>query len=89
MAMNVLMWILFGALVGWLASLIMKTDAEQGAIGNIVVGIVGAFLGGIIARVFGGSGVTGFNLGSLLIAILGSIILLFFLRMFSSPKHHV
>jgi uncharacterized membrane protein YeaQ/YmgE (transglycosylase-associated protein family) len=82
-AMNIISWILFGALVGWIASLVMRTDAEQGAVGNIIVGIIGAFLGGVIARVFGGSGVTGFNLGSLLIAILGAMILIFFLRMFS------
>ena len=83
MAMNIILWVLFGALVGWIASLIMRTDAEQGAVGNIVVGIVGAFLGGAIARVFGGAGVTGFNLGSLLVAILGAVILVFFLKMFS------
>jgi uncharacterized membrane protein YeaQ/YmgE (transglycosylase-associated protein family) len=83
MLMNIIMWTLFGALVGWIASLIMKTDAEQGAVGNIIVGIVGAFIGGAVARIFGGAGVTGFNLGSLLIAILGAVILIFFLRMFS------
>lgn len=83
MIMNIIMWILFGALVGWIASLIMKTDEEQGAVGNIIVGIVGAFLGGAIARIFGGSGVSGFNLGSLLVAILGAVILLFFLKMFT------
>lgn len=88
MGMNILMWILFGALVGWIASLIMKTDAEQGAVGNIIVGIIGAFLGGAVARIFGGAGVTGFNLGSLLVAILGSMILIFFLRMFSGGRDH-
>lgn len=83
MLLNIILWILFGALVGWIASLVMRTDAEQGAVGNIIVGIVGAFIGGAIARIFGGPGVTGFNLGSLLIAILGAIILIFFLRLFS------
>ncbi|HTE22854.1 MAG TPA: GlsB/YeaQ/YmgE family stress response membrane protein [Candidatus Limnocylindria bacterium] len=87
--MNILMWILFGALVGWIASLIMSTDEEQGALANIAVGIIGAFLGGVLARVFGGSGVTGFNLGSLLVAILGSVILLFFLRMINGRGHTV
>lgn len=88
MIVNIIMWILFGALVGWIASLIMKTDAEQGAVGNIIVGIIGAFLGGAVARIFGGSGVTGFNLGSLLIAILGAVILLFFLKMFTGNRDH-
>lgn len=88
MIMNIILWVLFGALVGWVASLIMKTDSEQSATGNIIVGIVGAFLGGAIARLFGGSGVTGFNFVSLLVAIFGAVILLFFIRMLSSHSDH-
>jgi uncharacterized membrane protein YeaQ/YmgE (transglycosylase-associated protein family) len=67
----------------------MKTDEEQGALANIVVGIIGALLGGALARIFGGAGVTGFNLGSLLVAILGAVILLFFLRMISGRGHTI
>jgi uncharacterized membrane protein YeaQ/YmgE (transglycosylase-associated protein family) len=74
--MGIILWIIFGALAGWIASLIMNTNAEQGAVMNVVVGIIGAIIGGFLARALGGSGVTGFNLGSLLIAILGAIILL-------------
>jgi uncharacterized membrane protein YeaQ/YmgE (transglycosylase-associated protein family) len=83
MVMNIILWVLFGAIVGWVASIIMRTDAEQGAVGNIVVGIIGAFLGGLISRALGGPGVTGFNLASLIIAILGAIVLLFFVRLFT------
>lgn len=74
--MSILVWIIFGALAGWIASLIMRTDEEQGAMMNIIIGIVGAVIGGFIARALGGSGVTGFNLGSLIVAILGAILLL-------------
>jgi len=74
--MNILIWIIFGAIVGWIASKIMDTDAEQGLIANIVVGIIGAFIGGFVMQSLGGSGVTGFNIGSLLVALLGSVILL-------------
>lgn len=81
MGMNILLWILFGALVGWIASLIMRTDAEQGAVANIIIGIIGAFIGGAISRALGGSGVSGFNFGSIVMAILGSIILIFFIKM--------
>lgn len=81
--MGIIAWIIFGALAGWIGSLIMGTDEQQGAIANIVVGIVGALIGGFVARSFGGSGVTGFNLGSLLIAVLGSIILLGLYKMMS------
>jgi uncharacterized membrane protein YeaQ/YmgE (transglycosylase-associated protein family) len=74
--MEILFWILFGALVGWVASLIMKTDAKQGALANIAVGIVGAILGGFIANLFGSSGVTGFNITSFIWALVGSLVLL-------------
>lgn len=72
--MNILLWIILGALAGWIASLIVKT--EQGLIIDIVVGIVGAFLGGFLFNQFGAQGVTGFNLPSILVAIVGSVILL-------------
>lgn len=78
--MELIIWILFGALAGWIASLIAGTDAEQGAIGNIVIGILGALVGGMLMRAFGGSGVTGFNLGSLFVAILGAVLLLYVFR---------
>lgn len=74
--MGILLWIIFGALVGWIASLIMKTDAQQGALLNIIVGIIGAVLGGWIMNFFGQTGTTGFNLYSFLVAILGACILI-------------
>ncbi len=58
--MNFIVWILFGALAGWVGSMIMGTDAEQGALMNIIVGIVGAVLGGFLMSLFGQSGVSGF-----------------------------
>ena len=74
--MGIIAWIIFGALAGWLASLIMGTNAEQGAFANIIIGIVGAVLGGFLSRLIGGSGVTGFNLGSLVVAVIGAVLLL-------------
>jgi uncharacterized membrane protein YeaQ/YmgE (transglycosylase-associated protein family) len=77
---NFLLWLLFGALVGWLASLVMRTDAQQGLLLNIVVGIVGAFLGGLIFNLLGIGGSTindnSFNLGSLLVSFVGAVVLL-------------
>ncbi len=84
--MNLLLWIVFGAIAGWIASLVMHTNAQQGAVGNILVGIIGAVLGGWAMSLFGARGVTGFNLYSLLVAVLGSIILLFLVRFFQR-KH--
>ena len=75
--MGILAWIIFGALAGWIASMILKTNEQQGALGNIIVGILGAMIGGFLAGVlFDSPGVTGFNLTSFLIAVVGAIILL-------------
>lgn len=75
--MGILAWVILGALAGWIASMIMKTDAEQGAIANIVVGIIGAIIGGFVFRMFGASAVTGLNLYSLLVSVVGAVIALF------------
>lgn len=78
--MSLIIWILFGAIAGWVASMIMKTDAEQGFIGDVVVGILGAIVGGFLMETFGQSDVTGFNIYSLIVAIIGACVLLFLKR---------
>ena len=79
--MGILLWIVFGALVGWVGSMIMGTDEQQGLILNIVVGIIGASLGGYIMSLFGESGVSGFNLYSFVVAVVGAIVLLAILKL--------
>ena len=86
--MGIIAWIILGALAGWVASMIMGTDDSQGAVGNIVVGIIGAFLGGFVMSLFGDAGVTGFNIRSFLVALLGSVIALFVYRALFSRSHH-
>jgi uncharacterized membrane protein YeaQ/YmgE (transglycosylase-associated protein family) len=78
--MGIILWIVFGALVGWIASMIMGTNAQQGAFLNIVVGIVGAVLGGWLMAFFGQGGVSGFNLYSFVVALVGAIVLLALVR---------
>lgn len=78
--MGIFLWILFGGLVGWIASMIMKTDAQQGIVLNVIVGIVGAVIGGWVMSFIGKSGVGGFNLYSFLVALLGAIILIAIVR---------
>ena len=73
--MNILVWIIFGAIAGWLAGLIMG-DERRGWLGNILVGVLGAGLGGFVASLLGLGGVDGFNLYSLLIAVAGACLLL-------------
>ncbi|MES2215971.1 MAG: GlsB/YeaQ/YmgE family stress response membrane protein [Patescibacteria group bacterium] len=74
--MGIILWIVFGALVGWIASLLMKTDAQQGALLNIIVGIVGAVVGGWLMSFFGQTGVNGFNLYSFIVALIGACVLI-------------
>lgn len=78
--MGLLSWILFGLIAGALAKFIMPGNDAGGCILTIVVGVVGALLGGFIATWLGFGGISGFDLRSLVIAILGSIVLLAILR---------
>ncbi|HYC83465.1 MAG TPA: GlsB/YeaQ/YmgE family stress response membrane protein [Candidatus Paceibacterota bacterium] len=78
--MNLLLWIVLGALAGWVASIIMRTNNSQGLLMDIVIGILGAVLGGWIMSFFGETGVSGFNLYSFLVALLGSVALLAIFR---------
>ena len=83
---NFIIWLLLGALVGWLASIVMRTDAQQGALLNIVVGIVGAFLGGFLMNLLGlgGSNINSndFSIPSLLVSFIGAVVLLGIVNMF-------
>ncbi len=75
--MGIISWIVLGALAGWVASIIMKNNSSMGAFANIAVGIIGAFIGGLIMNLIGANAnVTGFTLESFLVALLGSVILL-------------
>ena len=80
--MNILVWIIFGAISGWIASIVMKTDASQGTGSDIVLGILGAIVGGFLFNMFGEPGVTGFNLYSILIAVVGASALIWIGRRF-------
>ncbi|HSM72968.1 MAG TPA: GlsB/YeaQ/YmgE family stress response membrane protein [Anaerolineales bacterium] len=82
MLQAIIFWILFGALAGWLASLVMGADARMGATENIIVGIIGAVIGGFIMSSVGGGSVSGFNLYSILVAVGGAVVLIFLVRMF-------
>lgn len=78
---NLLVWIIVGAIAGWLASIVMKTNAQQGLVMDIIVGILGGLIGGWLLAALGvGGAVTGINLGSILTAFIGAIILLALLR---------
>ena len=78
--MGIFIWIVFGGLVGWVASLLMHTDGQQGILLNIVVGIVGSVLGSWLFSFFGAGGVSGFNFPSFLVALVGAVVLIALLK---------
>ncbi len=74
-----IVWLIVGGIVGWLASLIMHTDAQQGWLQNVIVGVVGAFLAGLLlSPLFGTSTINqgNFSLASVLISVVGAVVLL-------------
>jgi uncharacterized membrane protein YeaQ/YmgE (transglycosylase-associated protein family) len=71
--MGVIVWLIVGGIVGWVASIIMKTNAQQGVLTNVVVGILGAFLGG---QLLGRSINTGISFRSFLVSLIGASLLL-------------
>lgn len=73
--MDILLWIILGAAAGWIADIVMSSN--HGMLEDIVLGIVGAFVGGYILNTFGQSGITGFNFYSLLVAVVGASALIF------------
>ncbi len=84
--MGILLWLLFGLIVGAIAKYIVPGTGPGGLIGDLIVGIIGAFLGGWIYSLFGHGGVSGFNLGSVVCAVIGAIVLLYLLRMISGRR---
>jgi len=81
---NFIVWLIVGGLVGWIASMIMRTDAQQGVILNIVVGVVGAAIAGwLISPLLGVPSInTGFSIGSFVVSLLGAIVLLGIVNLF-------
>jgi uncharacterized membrane protein YeaQ/YmgE (transglycosylase-associated protein family) len=83
--MNFIVWLIVGGLIGWVASMIMRTNAQQGVILNIVVGIVGAFLGGFLLAPMLGTGTINsndFSIAGLGVSLLGAVILLAIVNLF-------
>ena len=83
--MSVILWMVFGGLTGWLASVLMEPDEETNLRSNIMVGIQGALIGGWYVTLFAGPKVNNFYFSTFLVAILGAIILLWIARSFRRP----
>jgi uncharacterized membrane protein YeaQ/YmgE (transglycosylase-associated protein family) len=87
--MNFIIWLVVGGLIGWVASMIMKTDAQQGIFLNVVVGIVGAMIGGwLISPLIGAGSINqnDFSLAGLFVSLVGAVILLAIVNFFRRGK---
>ena len=87
--MNFIIWVVIGGILGWIASMIMRTNAQQGLLLNVLVGIVGALLGGwLLAPLFGTGTInqSDFSVGSLVVSLLGAVILLAVVNLFRRGK---
>ncbi|MEO1288609.1 MAG: GlsB/YeaQ/YmgE family stress response membrane protein [Chloroflexota bacterium] len=84
--MGIFVWLIIGGIAGWLASMIMKTNKSQGMLMDIIIGIIGAFIGGFVVDFFNigtgaGTTINGFNIASLVTATFGAVILLAILKL--------
>jgi uncharacterized membrane protein YeaQ/YmgE (transglycosylase-associated protein family) len=84
---NILAWLIVGGIAGWLASLVVR-GGGLGVVGDVIVGIAGALIGGFVLALLlpGTFGFTGFNLGSLIVAFIGAVILLFIVKLFTGRR---
>ncbi len=84
--MGWLSWIIFGAFAGWVASSITGKNKNAGLLSNVVVGVLGASIGGFIFESMGNTGVTGFNPMSFLVAVVGSVVLLLIINLITGRR---
>ncbi len=81
-----LTWVVIGVIAGWLASVVARTNYSMGCLADLIVGVVGALLGGFLFQLIGKPGVTGFNLWSIFVAFIGAVVLLFALRLITGRR---
>ena len=77
MVINIILWMLFGALIGWITSILIKRDVEMATLANVIVGMAGAVIGGFLMGLSGAPGITGLDISSLIVAVVGALLLLF------------
>ena len=85
--MSIFAWIIVGGIAGWLASMVMQTNNRQGCLMDIIIGVIGAFIGGFVMSQLGvDRDVNGLNIGSILVAFVGAVILLGILKLFQRNR---
>jgi uncharacterized membrane protein YeaQ/YmgE (transglycosylase-associated protein family) len=84
--MNWLAWIVVGIIAGALARTVIRGEGPGGCLGDLIIGVIGAIIGGYLFNFFGHSGATGINIYSIIVAFVGSLVLLLILRAISPPR---
>lgn len=84
--MSILAWIVVGLVAGWLAKMVVPGEGPGGIIGDLLTGIVGAFIGGWLFTYFGHTGLTGLTFYSIMVAFVGAVVLLFILRLLTPRR---
>jgi uncharacterized membrane protein YeaQ/YmgE (transglycosylase-associated protein family) len=84
--MSILAWIVVGIIAGWLARMVIRGEGPAGILGDMVIGIVGAVVGGWIFNAFGHPGATGVNIGSIIVAFVGALVVLGLMRLFTGRR---
>jgi uncharacterized membrane protein YeaQ/YmgE (transglycosylase-associated protein family) len=85
--MSILAWIIVGIIAGWLARMVIPSEGPAGLLGDLVIGVVGAMVGGWIFNSFGHPGVTGVNIGSIVVSFVGAVGVLWLMRLFTGTRH--
>jgi uncharacterized membrane protein YeaQ/YmgE (transglycosylase-associated protein family) len=85
--MSIIAWIIVGGIAGWLASIVMQTNRRQGCLVDIIIGVIGAFIGGWLMSQLGvNTEVTGINIPSILVAFIGAVVFLGILKLFQRNR---
>jgi uncharacterized membrane protein YeaQ/YmgE (transglycosylase-associated protein family) len=84
--MSIFALIIVGIIAGWLARMVMPGEGPAGLLGDLVIGVVGAFVGGWIFKSFGHPGATGLNIGSIIVAFVGAVVVLWLMRMVTGRR---
>lgn len=85
--MTIMAWIIVGIIAGWLAKRVIPGEGPRGVPGDLVIGVVGAIAGGWIFNYFGHTGATGVNIGSIAIAFVGAVVVLWLMRQLTGTRH--
>ena len=84
--MTILAWLIVGIIAGWLAKMVIPGEAPKGVRGDLVIGVAGAIAGGWIFNFFGHPGATGLNVGSIVVAFVGAVVVLWLMRQFVGTR---